>query len=78
VSATKVRDTQFFQGRFTTSTGARGTFKGPWTLTAVDATSDGSLPPGGTLIAQPSYLWNDGSGLGGFGDDAFGVWRFPS
>jgi hypothetical protein len=74
----KTRDTQFFQGRFTTSTGVRGTFKGPWTLTAVDATSDGSLPPGGTLIAQPSYLWNDGSGLGGFGDDAFGVWRFPS
>jgi hypothetical protein len=73
----KTRDTQFFQGRFTTSSGAQGTFKGPWTLTAVDATSNGSLPPSGTLIAQPSYLWNDGSGFHSMGDDAFGVWRFP-
>jgi hypothetical protein len=73
----KTRDTQFFQGRFTTSNGVQGTFKGPWTLTAVDATSNGSLPPSGTLIAQPSYLWNDGHSLGGLGNDAFGVWRFP-
>ena len=74
----KTRDTQFFQGRFTTSSGVRGTFTGPWTLTAVDATDNGSLPPSGTLIAQPSYLWNDGSGFRGMSDDAFGVWRFPS
>jgi hypothetical protein len=73
----KTRDTQFFQGRFTTSNGVQGTFKGPWTLTAVDATSNGSLPPSGTLIAQPSYLWNDGHSLGGLGNDAFGVWRSP-
>jgi hypothetical protein len=73
----KTRDTQFFQGRFTTSSGVAGTFKGPWTLTAVDATSNGSLPPAGTLIAQPSYLWNDGHGFAGMGSDAFGIWRFP-
>jgi hypothetical protein len=73
----KTRDTQFFQGRFTTSNGIQGTFKGPWTLTAVDATSNGSLPPAGTLIAQPSYLWNDGHGFAGMGNDAFGIWRFP-
>jgi hypothetical protein len=73
----KFRDTQFFQGRFTTSSGAQGTFQGPWTLTAVDATSNGSLPPSGTLTAQPSFLWNDGSGFHSMGDDAFGVWRFP-
>ena len=75
--AAKFRDTQFFQGRFTTTSGAQGTFKGPWTLAAVDATSNGSLPPSGTLIAQPSFLWNDGHGFAGMGDDAFGVWRFP-
>jgi hypothetical protein len=76
-SPSKVRDTQFLQGRFTTVSGAQGTFSGPWTLNAVDATSNGSLPPTGTLIAQPSYLWNDGSGFHGMGNDAFGVWRFP-
>jgi hypothetical protein len=73
----KFRDTQFFQGRFTTASGAQGTFKGPWTLTAVDATSNGSLPPAGTIIAQPSFLWNDGHGFAGMGDDAFGIWRYP-
>jgi hypothetical protein len=73
----KFRDTQFFQGRFTTVSGAQGTFNGPWTLTAVDATSNGTLPPTGSLIAQPSFLWNDGSGFNKMGDDAFGVWRYP-
>jgi hypothetical protein len=77
VPAAKVRDSQFFQGRFTTSSGQQGTFNGPWTLNAWEATSNGTLPPTGTLIAQPSYLWNDGKGFGGSGDDAFGVWRFP-
>jgi hypothetical protein len=75
--SSKVRDTQFFQGRFTTTSGARGTFNGPWTVSALEATSNGTLPPSGTLIGQPSYLWNDGSGFNGQGDDAFGVWRFP-
>lgn len=69
----KVRDTQFFQGAFTTQSGQRGTFSGPWNLSAPEATSNGTAA--GTLIAEPSYLWNDGMG-GGWGD-AFGVWRFP-
>ena len=73
----KTRDTQFLQGRFTTASGAQGTFKGPWSLTAVDATTNGALPPSGTLIAQPSFLWNDGNSFGGLGSDAFGVWRYP-
>jgi hypothetical protein len=73
----KHRDTQFLQGRFTTLNGTRGTFNGPWTVSALEATSNGTLPPSGTLIGQPSYLWNDGSGFNGQGDDAFGVWRFP-
>jgi hypothetical protein len=77
VPAAKLRDSQFFQGRFTTTSGAQGTFNGPWTLNALEATSNGTLPPTGTLIAQPSFLWNDGSGFNKMGDDAFGLWRFP-
>lgn len=77
VPAEKIRDTQFFQGRFTTLNGVQGTFNGPWTLTAFEATTNGTLPPTGTLIGQPSYLWNDGNGFNGMGSDAFGVWRFP-
>jgi len=77
VPASKVRDAQFFQGRFTTQSGSAGTFSGPWTLNAVEATSNGDLPNSGTLIGQPSYLWNDGSGYQGKGDDAFGLWRYP-
>jgi hypothetical protein len=77
VPSAKIRDSQFFQGRFTTVSGAAGTFNGPWTLNALEATSNGDLPPTGTLIAQPSYLWNDGSGYKGMGDDAFGLWRYP-
>jgi hypothetical protein len=78
VPTAKTRVTQFFQGRFTTQSGAQGTFKGPWTLAAVDATSNGQLEPTGTLIGQPSYLWNDGSSFNGLGNDAFGVWLFPN
>jgi hypothetical protein len=77
VPSAKIRDTQFFQGRFTTLNGTKGTFNGPWTLNALEATSNGSLPPTGTLIGQPSYLWNDGNSYNGMGDDAFGIWRFP-
>jgi len=77
VPSEKIRDSQFLQGRFTTANGVQGTFNGPWTLDAWEATSNGTLPPTGTLIAQPSYLWNDGNGFGGKGDDAFGLWRFP-
>jgi hypothetical protein len=83
-SGEKVRDTQFLQGRFTTLSGARGTFAGPWSLTAVDATSNGHLFPSGTVIAQPSYLWTDldaaaagfGRGVPAGSSDAFGVWRY--
>jgi len=74
----KTRVTQFFQGRFTTLSGSQGTFKGPWTLTAVDATTNGSVEPLGTLIGQPSFLWNDGSSFNSLGNDAFGVWLFPN
>jgi hypothetical protein len=70
------RVTQFFQGRFTTESGKQGTFHGPWELTAVDATSNGSMPPYGTMVGQPSYLWNDGNSYRGLGDDAFGVWLY--
>jgi hypothetical protein len=77
VPSAKVRDTQFLQGRFTTANGAQGTFSGPWTLNALEATSNGTLPPSGTLIAQPSFLWNDGNSFNKLGNDAFGVWRFP-
>jgi hypothetical protein len=76
-SGDKVRDTQFLQGRFTTLSGAQGTFVGPWSLTAVDATSNGALPPQGTLIGQPGYLWTDNSSLSGMFGDAFGIWRYP-
>ncbi len=77
VPAEKIRDSQFFQGRFTTLNGVQGTFNGPWTLTPYEATSNGTAPPAGTLIGEPSYLWNDGSGFHGMGSDAFGTWRFP-
>jgi hypothetical protein len=78
VPSAKIRVTQFFQGRFTTLSGAQGTFKGPWTLAAVDATTNGSLEPTGTLIGQPSFLWNDGNSYKGLGNDAFGAWLFPN
>jgi len=78
VPTAKTRVTQFLQGRFTTLNGSQGTFNGPWTLTAVDATTNGSAEPLGTLIGQPSFLWNDGSGFNGMGDDAFGAWLFPT
>ena len=77
VPSSKTRDSQFFQGRFTTVSGAAGTFAGPWTLNALEVTSNATLPPTGTLITQPSYLWNDQKGFNGLGQDAFGVWRFP-
>lgn len=78
VPAEATRVLQFFQGRFTTMSGAQGTFAGPWTLNAVDATSNGSTEPLGTVIGQPSYLWNEGASFGGLGNDAFGVWLYPN
>lgn len=69
----KYRVTQFFQGAFTTMNGDHGTFHGPWALEAPEVTSNGTAA--GTLVAEPSFLWNDGMG-NGWGD-AFGVWVFP-
>jgi hypothetical protein len=65
------RDTQFNQGGFTTASGQRGTFKGPWMLNAIDATTNGTVL--GTIVEEPAFLWDDGQG-NGFGD-AFGVWN---
>jgi hypothetical protein len=70
------RVTQFLQGRFTTASGQRGTFAGPWTLTPVEATSNGLAPPQGTLRSAPGALWTDGSSLYGLPGDAFGVWLY--
>ena len=67
-----IRITQFFQGALTTANGQRGTFSGPWTLSPVKVTSQGSPPPGNQLQVEPSFLWNDNMG-NGWGD-AFGVW----
>jgi hypothetical protein len=76
-SPDKVRDRQFLEGRFTTLNGQRGTFAGPWALNAFEGTGNDALPPAGTLVVQPSYLWNDGTNFHGMFGDAFGVWRFP-
>lgn len=73
----QVRDSQFREGRFTTLNGQQGTFAGPWALNAFEGTSNDALPPAGTLVVQPSYLWNDGTNFHGLFGDAFGVWRFP-
>lgn len=73
----KTRDSQFQQGRFTTVSGNQGTFRGPWTTTGVQATSNGSLSPSGTLIGDPAPLWTDGESVHGLPGDAFGVWRYP-
>jgi len=67
-----LRITQFQMGAWTTVSGNRGTFSGPWTLNAADITNNGTPPPGGTVNVEPAYLWNDGLG-NGWGD-AFGVW----
>lgn len=76
VPATNVRVTQFGQGGFTTLGGQPGTFSGRWALQPVEATTDGTRPPGGTVIAQPSYLWTDRHSPGGQRGDAFGVWLY--
>lgn len=70
------RVTRFLQGRFTTASGQRGTFEGPWKLRPVEVTSNGLAPPGGTLISAPGLLWTDGNSLHGLPGDAFSVWRY--
>ncbi len=67
---------QFLQGRFTTVSGQRGTFTGPWTLNPIKATSNGSAPPLGTLTSAPAYLWTDGNSFKQQFGDAFGVWLY--
>jgi len=67
---------QFRQGRFTTLTGAQGTFEGPWTLNPVEVTSDGSASPDQARISAPSYLWTSPGTLRGLPGDAFGVWLY--
>jgi hypothetical protein len=74
VPAANTRVSQFYQGRFTTLGGAQGTFDGPWNLNPVELTSNGFAVPLGTLIAAPSYLWNDATTPQG--TDAFGVWLY--
>jgi hypothetical protein len=70
------RINQFLQGAITTEHGLRGSFVGPWTTSAVIATSNGLLPPSGATRVSPSPLWTDGlSANGAFrANDAFGVW----
>lgn len=68
--------TQFFQGRFTTLSGQRGTFDGPWTMNPVEATSNGFPSPSGTLIGAPSFLSTDGDSFHGLFGDSFGVWLY--
>jgi hypothetical protein len=70
------RLTQFLQGRFTTVSGAQGTFQGPWALNPFVTTSNGQAPPFGARIAGPGALWSDGHSLMGLPGDAFGVWLY--
>jgi hypothetical protein len=72
------RVTQFLRGEFTTLSGQRATFAGPWARSAWIATTNGLAPPGGTMLARPGYLWTDGSGGNGAFGDAFGVWLDPT
>jgi hypothetical protein len=68
-----VRVTQFLNGAWTTASGQRGTFLGPWTTQPVSITfPNGAPPPGNTVTFEPSFLFNDT--LGGGAGDAFGVW----
>lgn len=68
-----IKINQFLQGAFTTYSGARGSFIGPWTTSKVQATSNGLPYPSGTVRVTPGSLWSDG--LPGNGavrpDDAF-------
>jgi hypothetical protein len=70
------RINQFLQGAITTENGARGSFVGPWTTSAVVATSNGLPYPSGTVRVSPTPLWSDGLPANGAvrSDDAFGVW----
>ena len=60
---------QFFQGRFTTWNGTKGTFNGKWTVTPFEATNNGLAT--GTVVTSPGYLWSNTTG---YANDSFGVW----
>jgi hypothetical protein len=59
ISDTRV--TEFQRGRFTTASGAHGTFKGPWKLNVYEIARAGRAPRAGGLPAPP--LW---AGLGSY------------
>ena len=63
---------QFFDGRFTTWSGTKGTFNGKWTVNPVEATLLGAAPTALSVITGPSYLWTNDKYPG----DAFGVWIY--
>jgi hypothetical protein len=68
VAANVAAYTQFFDGRFTTLNGTKGTFNGAWTVNPVEANQTG----GAVNVAGPSYLWTNDKYPG----DAFGVWIY--
>jgi len=68
VTANTTAYTQFFDGRFTTWNGTKGTFNGKWIVNPVEANVLG----GSTVVAGPSYLWTNDK----FPGDAFGVWIY--
>jgi hypothetical protein len=68
VTANVTAYTQFFDGRFTTWNGTKGTFNGAWTVNPVEANALG----GSTNVAGPSYLWSNDK----YPSDAFGVWIY--
>jgi hypothetical protein len=63
---------QFFDGRFTTWSGIKGTFNGKWAVNPIEATTNGLAASGTSLVAGPSYLWTNDKYPG----DAFGVWIY--
>ncbi len=76
VPGANTRVTQFLQGRFTTLSGSAGTFRGPWSLNPLEATTNGFAPPHGTLVTAPAFLWTDGNSYKGLSGDAFGDWVY--
>ncbi len=70
------RINQFLQGAITTENGQRGSFVGPWTITPIDATSNGLPYPSGTVRVSPTPLWTSGLPANGAARswDSFGVW----
>lgn len=65
----------FLQGALTTYSGARGSFRGPWETSEVEATSAGLAYPLNTVRVQPGPLGSDGLSANGAvrGSDTFAV-----